>query len=257
MPERPFLECFALRGQIAVITGGGSGLGFAVASAIAAAGARVVITGRREELLRKSAAQLGPCATWRVHDVTQTDTDEALVEWVTREAGQPTILVNNAGLHLKSSAVDTTQSAFESVLATHVGGAFGITRAVLPGMMQLGKGSILFMASMTSIIGMPKVVAYSAAKAAYLGMVRSLASEVAITGVRVNAIAPGWVESPMLRQALNGDAEREARILARTPMHRFGKPADVGLAAVYLCSDAAAFVNGVLLPVDGGASIGF
>jgi gluconate 5-dehydrogenase len=101
------------------------------------------------------------------------------------------------------------------------------------------------------------VVAYSAAKAAYGGMVRSLASEFGPHGVRVNAIAPGWIGSEMLDQALNGDPARRARILARTPLARFGDAEDIGWAAVYLCSPAGKFVNGVVLPVDGGAAIGF
>jgi len=104
---------------------------------------------------------------------------------------------------------------------------------------------------------MPLLVAYSAAKSAYLGMVRALSTEVAGRGVRVNAIAPGWIESAMLRQALSGDAARMNRILQRTPMGRFGEPEDIGNAAVFLCSPAAKFITGVLLPVDGGASVGF
>jgi gluconate 5-dehydrogenase len=108
-----------------------------------------------------------------------------------------------------------------------------------------------------NLAGEAFVVAHSAAKRAYLGMVRSLATELAPNGIRVNAIAPGWIESPMLHQALDGDHERKARILSRTPLHRFGLPADIGLAAVYVCSPAAQFVNGVVLPVDGGASISF
>ncbi|MFM2089961.1 MAG: hypothetical protein RLZZ127_450, partial [Planctomycetota bacterium] len=105
--------------------------------------------------------------------------------------------------------------------------------------------------------GMPRVVAYSAAKSAYTGMTRALASELAADGIRVNAIAPGWIESPMLRQALAGDPARQARILARTPMARFGDPDDIGRTAVWLCSPAARFITGAVIPVDGGASIGF
>jgi len=104
---------------------------------------------------------------------------------------------------------------------------------------------------------MPHAIAYSAAKSAYVGMVRSLAAELGPQNIRVNAVAPGWIETPMLHQALDGDAPRAAKILARTPMARYGDPADIGNAAVYLCSRAAGFVNGVVLPVDGGASIGF
>jgi len=101
------------------------------------------------------------------------------------------------------------------------------------------------------------IIGYSAAKSAYLGMVRSLAAEVSGRGVRVNAIAPGWIESPMLRQALDGDTARTNKILSRTPMGRFGEPEDIGRTAVFLCSPAAKFITGVVLPVDGGASIGF
>jgi NAD(P)-dependent dehydrogenase (short-subunit alcohol dehydrogenase family) len=110
---------------------------------------------------------------------------------------------------------------------------------------------------MASLFGIPKVLAYAAAKSAYLGMVRTLAAEVSEYNVRVNAIAPGWIDSAMMRQALAGDPARRDRILGRTPLKRFGAAEDVGWAAVYLCSPAAKFVTGVILPVDGGVSIGF
>jgi len=124
-------------------------------------------------------------------------------------------------------------------------------------MLERGHGSILMTASMASLFGIPLVFAYSAAKSAYVGMTRALAAEVSSQGVRVNAIAPGWIDSPMLRKALAGDEQRSGRILGRTPMGCFGDPSDIGWAAVYLCSPAAKFVTGVVLPVDGGASIGF
>jgi gluconate 5-dehydrogenase len=170
---------------------------------------------------------------------------------------QPTVLVNNAGGHLKKAAVDTSVDEFRALLNTHIHGAFALTRAVLPPMIAGEHGCILFMASMASLFGIPQVIAYAAAKSAYLGMIRSLACEVGPKGVRVNGIAPGWIETPMLRQALDGDPARREKILARTPLGCFGSPADIGAAAVYLCSPAARFVNGVILPVDGGASIGF
>jgi gluconate 5-dehydrogenase len=110
---------------------------------------------------------------------------------------------------------------------------------------------------MTSLIGMPRVIAYTTAKTAFAGLVRGLTAELAPCGVRVNAIAPGWIESPMLHEALDQDAERRNKILSRTPMGRFGESEDIGAAAVYLCSPAGRFVTGVVLPVDGGASIGF
>jgi len=248
---------FRLEGEQALITGGGSGLGLAMARAMVKAGARVILAGRREDLLRKAAQSIGEQAGCVRHDVDKLDEAPALVKKVTSRFGPITILVNNAGVHLKKPALETTEKEFLQVLTTHVLGAHALSRAVAPGMMERGGGSILFIASMASLFGIPQVVAYSAAKTAYLGMVRALATELSPHGVRVNAIAPGWIETDMSRRALEGDPERKKRILARTPMGRFGQAADVGMAAVYLSSPAARFITGVVLPVDGGASIGF
>ena len=249
---------FRLDGQTALITGGGTGLGLGIASCLAAAGAKVVLVGRREEELAKAAAGIGAFAYYIVHDITQIGRAGELIAAAEKSAAAPvSILVNNAGIHVKKAAAETTPEEFQSVLTTHVCAAHALTAAVLPGMLARGRGNILFTASMAALFGIPLVIAYSAAKSAYLGMVRSLASEVSGRGVRINAIAPGWIESPMLRQALNGDPARTNKILGRTPMGRFGEPEDIGNAAVFLCSPAAQFITGVVLPVDGGASIGF
>ena len=248
---------FRLDGEVALITGGGSGLGLGMARAMHAAGAKVVLVGRRAEMVRTAAEQLGEGAYWEAADVTEFAALPALVERVVAKTGKVSILLNNAGINFKKLAVDTSVDDFSTMLDTHVLAAHALTKAVLPGMIAAGHGSILFTASMTSLIGMPGVIAYSAAKSAYVGMVRALSCEVAGQGVRVNAIAPGWIESPMLRRALDGDHARSNRILQRTPMGRFGEAEDIGLAAVYLCSPAAKFVTGILLPVDGGASQGF
>lgn len=238
-----------------MITGGGTGLGLGIALCFARAGARVVLVGRRAEVLKQAAKEIGQDAFFERHDVTKLDEADQLIRRAARQAGPISILVNNAGVHLKKPAVETTPAEFQAVLQTHVLAAFSLTRAALPGMIERKRGNVLFIASMTSFLGIPLVVAYSAAKSAYLGMTRTLAAEVSRYGVRVNAIAPGWIESAMLRQALAGDAERSNKILGRTPMNRFGAVEDIGLAATYLCSPAAKFVTGVVLPVDGGASI--
>jgi gluconate 5-dehydrogenase len=250
-------DYFSLEGETALVTGGGSGLGLGIAQCFTQAGAKVVLVGRREEALSQAVKQIGKAAAFEAHDITQLAKAEVLVKRAQRHFGPITILVNNAGIHLKKAAPQTTPDEFNSVLQTHVVAAFSLARAVLPGMLKSRHGNILFTASMTSLIGIPLVIAYSAAKSAYVGMVRSLAAEVSSQGVRVNAIAPGWIDSAMLRQALDGDAERKNKILGRTPMKSFGTAQDVGLAATYLCSPAARFVTGVILPVDGGASIGF
>lgn len=248
---------FRLDGQLALITGGGSGLGLAMAQCLATAGARVVLAGRREDQLQRAAAAIGPQAGYLSHDVTRLAEAPQLVGTVTQQFGPITILINNAGIHLKKPAVETTEDEFMNVLNTHVLGAHALTRAVTPGMMERLSGSVLFIASMASLFGLPQVVAYSAAKSAYVGMVRALATELSPRGVRVNALAPGWFDTDITRLAMQGDPDRKAKILARTPLGRFGEPNDVGLAAVYLCSPAARFITGVVLPVDGGASIGF
>lgn len=248
---------FSLQGETALITGGGTGLGFGVANCFIQAGARVVLVGRRREIVETAAANLGSNARALVHDVTKMDQAEAVVQRAAGEFGPISILVNNAGVHLKKSALDTTPDEFNAVLQTHVVAAHALTRAVLSGMVERQHGNVLFMASMASLFGIPQVVAYAAAKAAYVGMVRSLATEVSPRSVRVNAIAPGWIDSEMMRTALQGDPKRRDKILQRTPLNRFGEAEDIGWAAVYLCSPAAKFVTGVVLPVDGGASIGF
>jgi gluconate 5-dehydrogenase len=248
---------FRLCGETALITGGGSGLGLAIARCMALAGARVILAGRRAAVLKAAAATIGPSAGFVVCDVTRIKDAPAAVARAQAQFGPITILVNNAGIHLKKPALQTSDAEFLDVLKTHVLGSHSLTRAVLPGMLERGHGSILFIASMASLFGIPNVIAYSAAKSAYLGMVRALATEVSPNGVRVNAIAPGWIETDMSRRAMAGDPARKRRILARTPLRRFGEPDDVGAAAVYLCSPAAKFVTGAVLPVDGGVSIGF
>lgn len=249
---------FRLDGEVAIITGGATGLGFGMARSFVASGAKVVLAGRREEELKNAAAALGAAASYVRHDVMEHGRAAELVAAAARAAGSPpSILVNNAGVHLKKSAVETSPEEFLTVLNTHVIGAHALTRAVLPGMIQRQHGSVIFIASMVSLFGIPKVIAYAAAKSAYVGMVRTLASEVSADNVRVNAIAPGWIESAMMRQALADDPARQAKILGRTPLGKFGDAADIGWAAVYLCSPAAKFVTGVVLPVDGGISIGF
>ena len=251
------LPAFELTGQTALITGGGTGLGFGMAKCLVAAGAKVVLVGRRKEELAKACVELGENSFALVGDVAKLDTIPALAKQAEKIAGPVSILINNAGIHLKKEAVETSDAEFAAVMQTHVFGAFALTREVARGMIARKNGSILFTASMASLFGINKVVAYAAAKSAYVGLVRTLAVEFGERGVRVNAIAPGWIHSEMSAQALNGDPARKAKILGRTPLQKLGDADDIGWAAVYLCSPAAKFVTGVVLPVDGGVSIGF
>lgn len=249
---------FSLEGQTALITGGGTGIGLGIASCMVRAGARVVLVGRREEELINACTQLGGGSSYVAQDITRFDEMESLVERAERAAGGPlSILVNNAGNHLKKYAADTTPDEFQSVLNIHVLAAHALTRAVIPGLVERRHGSILFTSSMAAFMGVPQVIAYAAAKSAFFGMVATLSAELSAHGVRVNSIAPGWIASEMSRKALDNDPARKSRVLSRIQMGRMGEPEDIGWAAVYLCSPAAAYVTGVTLPVDGGAAVGF
>lgn len=252
------MEIFSLAQDRAIVTGGGTGLGAAIAECLIAAGARVVICGRRQSVLQETCRRLGERASYVVHDVSDLSNADRLTSAAALQNGGPaTILINNAGIHLKKPALDETPKDDRDVFDVHVFGAMALTRAVAAGMIERGSGSIVFITSMAALFGIPEVAAYAAAKSAVLGLVRSLAVEWSPRGVRVNALAPGWIETPMSHQALDSDADRKARILARTPMGRLGSPQDVGWAAVYLCSPQAKFVTGQQLVVDGGVSIGF
>ena len=252
-----FPEAFSLQHEHALITGGGTGIGLAVARSMHAAGARVVLVGRREAELAAAVRGLGKRASYIVHDITDLNAAAPLVVRITRESGPITCLVNNAGIHLKKPAIETTPEEFQKVFTTHILGAHALGRAVIPGMIERKHGNVLYMASMASLFGIPLVVAYSAAKSAMLGVIRTMATELSPHGVRVNGIAPGWIETDMSRKAFESDPERKNRIIRRTPMARMGEPSDVGWAAVYLTSPAAKFITGTVLPVDGGVSIGF
>ncbi|MCB1123944.1 MAG: SDR family oxidoreductase [Verrucomicrobiae bacterium] len=249
---------FSLNGEVALVTGGGTGLGKAIAASLLEAGAKVVITGRREEPLKETVEALGSeSVAYLQHDVTRIHEAESFLEDAAACFGELTILVNNAGVHRKVSAFDDDDEGLQSILDIHLNGALALTRPLARKMMTRQKGSIIFISSMAAVIGIPQVTAYTAAKSAIAGVTKSLAVEWAPYGIRVNAIAPGWIESPMLHKALDNDPERKNKILGRTPMKRFGEASDIGNAAVFLCSPAARFITGHQLVVDGGASVSF
>ena len=250
-------DAFSLKGQVALITGGGTGIGLGIAQAFIAQGARVVLSGRRESVLKEAVDQLGPQATYRVHDVTDAAQAEPLLDAIEDQFGPLTALVNNAGNQVRKAAEDLTEADMKEVWEVHVQGAFTLSRHAGQRMLDKQGGSILFIASMASLMGIPYVLPYATAKSAHLGLIRTLAVEWSARGVRVNGIAPGWIETEMSRQAFEKVPDRKAKVLGRTPMNSLGQPQDIGWAAAYLASPAAKFVTGVCLPIDGGASIGF
>ncbi|WP_018618180.1 SDR family NAD(P)-dependent oxidoreductase [Spirosoma luteum] len=256
MEQNP-MAVFSLAGKLALITGGGSGIGFDIANCMVSAGGRVVITGRREEPLREAVSTLGERAQYRVNDVTKRDSLDALVEEIERTIAPVDILVNNAGINMKKPALEVTDEDFDRIVHTNLNSVFSLTRVCAQRMMARKSGSIIMISSMAAYYGIDRVAAYAASKSGVEGMVKVLASEFSGNGVRVNAIAPGFIETAMSKTAMGGDPDRFARAMRRTPMGKFGQPEDIGWAAVFLASDAAKYVTGVSLPVDGGNSIGF
>lgn len=248
---------FSLEGKLALITGGGTGIGLGIAKEMINAGARLVITGRREEVLEEAVAGLGASASYRVNDVTDKAAIPTFVEEIEKNLGAIDILVNNAGIHHKAMAQDTSDEDFERILQTNVMAVFALTRACAKYMLARKSGSIIMIGSMAGLFGIDKVVAYGTSKTALTGLVNALVTEYSTSNVRVNAIAPGWIESNMFLNAINNDPARKQQVTNRIAMDHFGTTEDIGNAAVFLSSDAAKYITGVVLPVDGGATVNF
>lgn len=251
------MQPFSLVNETALITGGGTGLGLAIARSFVQSGARVILTGRRYEVLEQAISELGKNASCLPGDITDLESLADLWKQAESAVGSISILVNNAGVHLKKPALETSLIEFASIQQVHLQAPFLLTRLAAESMCQRKHGSIVFVSSMAGLFGIPQVAAYSAAKAGIIGLTRALAAEWSSQGVRVNALAPGWIETDLNREVFARDPRRKARILDRTPMNCFGATEDIGWAATYLCSPAARFITGIVLPVDGGASIGF
>ena len=251
------MASFSLAGRQALVTGGGTGIGLGISKALAEAGARVIIIGRREAVLRSAAAEIGNDCRYVCYDMMDRKGMPGLVDTLEAGSGPIDILVNNAGAHLKKPSLDTTDEEFDRILQVNLASAFTLTRECVRRMQQRRAGSVIFISSMTGLFGMDKVVAYGTSKTALLGMMRVMVMEYSAFNVRVNAIAPGWIQSDMLVTALNADEERKNKIMSRIPYKSFGSSEDIGLAAVYLSSAAAKYITGVVLPVDGGAAYAF
>ena len=250
-----------LEGKIALVTGASRGIGRQIALTLGREGAAVIVNyngsaAKAEEVVKEIEAAGGKAEAVQCN-VSDFESCGRMMADVVSRYGRLDILVNNAGNHCKKYIEDMTVEDYVNVLNVHLVGAFALTKALFPHMKEQGKGSILFQASITRYIGQPQVAGYATAKAGYLGLVHTLAAEGGPYGVRVNAIAPGWIDTPMFHKATDGDPVRLGKILGRIPMQKVGSVTDIGMAAVFLSSDAAGYISGTCLPVDGGALIGF
>ena len=243
--------------KIAIVTGGGSGIGWAIAKAFTEKGIFTVIVGRDEEKLAMAKEAMGKHCAAIVNDLSDLEGIPALIDQIVEQYGRIDILVNNAGINQKKPFEEVTDEEFQRIMMTNVNAVFSISREVVKVMLRQKSGSIIHISSMASQYGLPKVIAYTASKSAIEGMTKAMAVELSPQGIRVNAIAPGFIATEMSAKALNSDPERKQKVMSRTPMGYLGETVDIGESALFLASDAAKYITGVSLRVDGGNAIGF
>jgi NAD(P)-dependent dehydrogenase (short-subunit alcohol dehydrogenase family) len=245
---------FDLTGRVAVVTGGTTGLGHALTLGLAEAGADVVPSSRRIEQVEKVAAEVEALGrrTLRVaSDVQNRESLAALHDAVLNEFGKVDILVNAAGITHKAPTLEVDEADWSRVIDTNLTGTMRACQVFGSTMVKAGYGRIVNIASLTSFRGFYRVAAYSASKAAVASFTQVLAIELARTGVNVNAIAPGVFPTPLNKSLILGTPRGE-ELIARTPMGRFGEPRELAGAAIFLASEAASFVTGEIIAVDGG-----
>ena len=253
MPDAsPFDQAFSLAGRRALVTGGASGIGYAIAPALAARGARVALVDRDPDVA-SAASRLGPDHLGLAADVTEEGAPRRVVDEVVARLGGLDILVNNAGVARLAPASDATRADWDLTLAVNLTAPFLFAQAAGAHMVAQGAGRIINLASQAATVALQSHVAYCTSKAALVGMTKVLALEWGPHGVTVNAISPTVVETELGRKAWAGEVGEAMKRLI--PSRRFAQPEEVALAALYLASPAAAMVNGADLAIDGGYTI--
>ena len=251
---------FDLKGKVALVTGASYGIGFAIAKALAKAGAIIVFNDINEELVKKGLASYeaeGIKADGYVCDVTNEEQVNAFVAQVTKEVGHINILVNNAGIIKRIPMCEMTAAEFRQVIDIDLNGPFIMAKAVIPDMIEQGGGKIINICSMMSELGRETVSAYAAAKGGLKMLTKNIASEYGEYNIQCNGIGPGYIATPQtapLRERQEDGSRHpfDKFILSKTPAGRWGEAEDLGGPAVFLASSASDFVNGQILYVDGG-----
>jgi 3-hydroxybutyrate dehydrogenase len=255
-----------LKGKSAIVTGSTSGIGLGIARALAAQGADILLNGfgdpaEIKKLQTSLASQFSVKVAYSGADMSKPDEIAGMVTQATSELGRVDILVNNAGIQFTASIHQFPPERWDAIIAINLSAAFHATRAALPQMLERNWGRIINIASTHGLVASVQKVAYVAAKHGILGMTKVVALETATTGVTCNAICPGWVLTPLVQKQIDDMAKRESvpvetakkQLLAeKQPSHEFATPEQIGDVAAFLCSDAAAQIRGIGLPIDGG-----
>jgi 2-deoxy-D-gluconate 3-dehydrogenase len=249
------MSMFDLTGRVAVVTGGGSGIGLEIARGLAEAGARVVISSRRREAGAEAAAGLPGDALAIPADIRDAGACTALVAEVVARCGRVDILVNNSGVNYRKQPQDFTLDDWHDVIDTNLTSAFVLCQAVYPHFKAQGGGKIIMIASIAAQMAAASQVAYAPTKAGMVQMARALAVAWAKDNIQANAILPGWIDTPLSQNFRAAFPAADAAVVDRTPAGRWGRPEDFAGPAVFLASAASDFVSGATLVVDGAYSV--
>ena len=241
---------FGLRDRVVIVTGGAQGIGEACARRFAREGARVVVADVQDARGQALAAELG--ASYLHCDVGDKAQVDALVAQVMRAHGRIDVLVNNAGIFKAADFLDVTEADFDAVLRVNLKGAFLVGQAVAREMARAGRGSIVNMSSVNSVLAIPSIASYNVSKGGINQLTRVMALALADKGVRVNAVGPGTIATELAAQAVLTSEDARNKIMMRTPMKRLGEPGEIADVVAYLASDAASYVTGEIVMADGG-----
>ncbi len=243
-----------LKNKTAIITGGGTGVGFSCAQLFCREGAKVVIFGRRKKKLEAAVRDIGENVHAVCGDLTREEDIQILVDSALDRLGSIDILVNNAGMFDTSPFEKMDEDHWDDMLNINLKSVYKVTQKVIPSMLENKRGSIIHISSILGLISAPGTAAYSVSKGALTHFSRSIAIEYGPSGIRSNAICPGMIETDMTAD-IRKDKTREKELLKTYPLRRFGTPEDVARACLFLASDESSFVTGTVLPVDGGKTL--